>query len=139
MSDFASMADLARSAVEGVHGDALRVFPVDGVDVNAAGSSSQTRAAFDTTGCFFQDSQDPLGSRGAMSVPNSRPMLNRSTLLTCSIRLPDGTAPIKSGDRCRVDAGKYTGRWFVIGDIDPDGLGGAIVSLSHSKPLADAS
>ena len=135
MSDFTDLADLCRSTVETVHGDACRVFPVDKTDVNAAASASATRAAFDTVGCFYRDSQDPLGRRGSLAVPGSRDMANRPTALTCSIRFPADAPDIKGGDRLRADAGDYAGQWFEIARIDPDGLGGAVATLSRARPL----
>ena len=75
----------------------------------------------------------------ALSVPGSRPMLNRPTALTCSLRFPGGAPAIKIGDRLRADEGRYAGRWFEISEIDPDGVGGAMVSLNGCKPLSDVS
>lgn len=125
MTAFARLAATSRAVVEAVHGETVTVTPMDATaGPNARPSASATRPAFETVACFHSESQpsriDALrpSAMGAASAM-------RSPALTASIRLAD--AVLRTGDRVTRGAEK-----FEITAIDPDGVGGAIVTLARA-------
>lgn len=127
MGMFDRLAAASRSVVEAVHGEAVTIIPMDAIaGPNARPSASETRLPFETTACFYSESQPGRTENLRPSAMGAASTL-RSPALTASIRL-DGRL-IRTGDRLARGALAYE-----IGTIDLDGVGGAIVTLSSAKP-----
>ena len=127
------LADSARRAVERVHGEAATVRPVDRVGGPNSGerAASATRPAYLTQACFYEDSDNRNLVDSQPLIPGGGQLISRATTIRASIRLSEAS-PLRTGDMLERAGG---GRWYEINEIDPDGLGGALLTLSIAKPL----
>lgn len=133
ISAFERLAAVSRRAVETVHGEPVTVRPVDRVaGVNGKPARSTTRLPYETAAVFYQDSlAGNPGDPQPMTSSRSERMINRSPGVTASIRLPTSDLVLRGGDMIE----RSEGRWYQINEINPDGLGGAMLTVSVAKPL----
>lgn len=131
---FARMVETARSAVEGVHGEDVTIRPVDRAGgVNGRAVISASRAAYACTACFYESA---LGGSPVVAQPllnSGERVMNRFPALSAAIRLSDAT-PLRAGDMIE----RSGGRWYEITEINPDGMGGAMVTLAQARAVPDA-
>ena len=124
MSGFSHLADLARTAVEAVHGEPVTVQPMDRAGPNSKPAISTKRPAFSVIAAFYEDSSP----RPAMAQPSfdGGRSLHRAPGLAASIRLSSSVHLQTTDHLIRGD-----GRRYEISEINPDGLGGAMLTLSR--------
>ncbi len=130
---FRRLADVSRSVVETINGDECTVRPVEKVGgPNGKPAWSTERPSYEVKACFYQDS-DP------QRTDDPRPMLrpglqvtaNRAGPIKASIRLFD-PARLRTDD---ILHRHFDTAFFEITAIDPDGLGGAMLTLAFAKPI----
>ena len=135
MSLFERMAARSRRVVHHVHGELVVVHPIDRqYGPNGGRIRSLTRSAFDGTGCFYDVIGVPGADTGQPPIDRQARLLHRSPSLTVSIAL-NPSAPIRTGD---IIERKEKGTWHEITEIEPDGVGGATLTLAIAKGLPDA-
>lgn len=133
---FQRLAAAGRTAVERVHGDTVVVRPMYRFEgPNARREPDPDRSVFETVACFYENSANETGSDSQPLIPNMRQkLLHRSPKITASIRLST-VWHIRTGDIIeRVDLE----RWYEITEINPEGLGGAMLTLAVAKGPAVA-
>ncbi|HEV2501474.1 MAG TPA: hypothetical protein VGV39_00265 [Mesorhizobium sp.] len=130
---FRRLANVSRSVVETVYGDECTVRPVDKVGgPNGKSGWSTQRPSYEVKACFYENSD-------AQRVDDPRPMLrpgvqittNRASAIQASIRLYDPS-------RLRTDDILHRhsdAAFFEVTAIDPDGLGGAMLTLAVAKQI----
>lgn len=128
---FERLAAVSRRAVETVTGEPVTVLPMGRPNgPNAPRAADSARPAYDTVAVFYQDSLAGM-SPSPDPRPDVRPVdrsLNRSAPVTASLRLPIG-ATLKAQDLIvRGD-----GRRYEVLTINPDGLGGALLTLAVAR------
>lgn len=130
MSDFKSLAGLARASVEAVHGDAATVLPMDReAGPNGRRSPSLVRMPFAVVALDYREAESVMRdmSAGFPRAQNAGGIL-RAGRHTASIRA--GIQNPVEGDLIRYDD---TGATHEIMTIDPDGLGHLTLTLSASR------
>ena len=130
---FRRLADISRSAVEAVHGDDCVLRPVDQPGgPNARPSWSTVRPAYAVRACFYQESDGQrLDDPRPLLRPGLQQTTNRAAPIRASIRLFD-PARLRTGDLLHR---LFDTAFFEVTAIDPDGLGGAMLTLAIAKPV----
>lgn len=132
---FRRIAETTRAVVGRVHGEAVIIRPRGQQSgPNGPGAPDPVRQPYDDAGaCFYEDSVNGDLTRSQPMLRGNGQMMHRSTGISASIRLDPGS-PLRTGDRLeRLDGS----RWYEITEINPDGLGHAMVNLAHAKPFED--
>lgn len=135
MTRFDLLAARARRAVEHVYGEPVTIYPMDRpLGPNGTRARSQNRDAFERTGCFYDIVDLPPSDSGQPIIGRAERLMSRSPSLTVSIEL-SSEVPIRTGDliyRAEKNA------WLEITEIEPDGVGGAVLTVATAKGLSDA-
>lgn len=129
---FASLAGLARSTVETVHGEAATILPMDReAGPNGRRGPSLSRLAYAVIAVEYREAESVQRDMAAsgMRLGQNGGVL-RAGRHTASIRVPDGEIPPREGDMIRFEA---DGRTYEIGPVDPDGLGHLTLTLSAAR------
>ncbi|MER9278727.1 hypothetical protein [Mesorhizobium sp. M0522] len=134
-SFFASLAGLARTTVERVHGEAVTILPMDRpTGPNGKRQASSVRAAWSVSALFYREAEgvdrDMLSAFPRGGSGNAGGVM-RAGRHTASVgKGPEGQLPIE-GDILRQDDGSLA--HFEITSIDPDGLGHFTLTLATIK------
>lgn len=135
MTQFDLLAARGRRAVERVYGEPVVVHPLDRPHgPNGQRVRSLTRSSFKAVGCFYDMVGLPPSDSGQPILGRADRLMHRSPSLTVSIELLP-TVPIRTGD---ILERKAKGTFFEITEIEPDGVGGATLTLAVAKGLPDA-
>lgn len=135
MTLFDLIAARSRRAVERVYGEPVVIHPIDrNFGPNGQRARSSTRSSFSAAGCFYDMVGLPPSDSGQPSVERMPKLLHRSPSLTVSIAL-NPLIPLRTGDFVERVA---KGTWFEVTEIEPDGVGGATLTLAAAKGLPDA-
>jgi hypothetical protein len=128
-SEFAFLADLARTAVDAVHGEDATLKPMDRArGPHGAAAPSASRHPAPLVVAFYQDTEFAARRRAQPLISQSgERLLNRSPEIFGSTGY---AGDIAVGDKILRDD---TGDLFEVVTIDPDGIGNRILGLVHIK------
>jgi hypothetical protein len=131
---FRRLVDQARSVVGGVHGEPVTIRPVDRIGgVNGRPALSTSRPSYPCTACFYESAYDATSSAAQPFITSPDKIMHRAPGISASITLVEGTA-LRAGDMIE----RSDGRWYEMTAINPDDLGGAMVSLAKTKAIPNA-
>lgn len=130
LAAFQRLAAQSRQVVERVHGSAVTIYPISTDDVNAAARISTEDPAWETVGCFFQNTMMDSEARSHPSADGRR-VMHRAPPREVSIRLVEG----KSFRTGHVLRRHEDDAWFAISSFDPDGLGNVLALVTPTDAL----
>lgn len=127
---FQRLAARSRQVVERVHGSAVTIYPVSTDDVNAAPVISTEIPAWETVGCFFENTMMDSEARSHPTA-DARRIMHRAPPREVSIRLVEGKS-LKTGYHLRRHDDDA---WFCISSFNPDGVGTVLALVTPAKAL----
>lgn len=131
---FERLAKVGRSTVERVHGKVITVFPISRIDVNAAPRQSATEDAYQTVGCFYENTMIESEAKAQPMTGSGGRLMHRSLVRTASIRLIPGK-PFATNFIVRREDDQAL---FTVTQFDPDGMGNVLANLSVAQSLPEA-
>lgn len=130
MSLFARHAAASRGVAETVHGDAIRVIPMDRlIGPNGKRLASVEVPAFDWTGLFYQDAEAARLDVSRVLPRGAAPAAIQGGSVTISVRAHPQHGFVQAGWRI-VRLSDHQA--FDVSSADPDGLGHITLTLSKA-------
>jgi hypothetical protein len=129
---FERLAKTSRNTAEGVHGKAVKIFPISKRDVNASPTLDADNPPWDTVALFYQETRlEENSQRHAQPSSDGRRLMQRAAQVQASIRLIDGK-PLRSEFFLRRESDQAL---FQILQFDPDGVGNIMAVLVGAQAL----